>query len=164
MALRLIEQDTRRVAFGFDADIRRNVYLVVGSLTPEQRADFTRELMTHRRRQDLANMPAAKFNDHLRKAAERQAAAVLRDSVDFTLALSPAIAKEFQEATKLGAEAGVIRGELWEIRLDGRWTAEVKAWMFKFVPRIVDIVIPESNKIGDLEEAEDAEEVAAFRS
>ncbi len=170
MALKLATAATRRVAYGFDPDIKRNVYLIVRSISPEERADFTRELMTTRRRQQLANMPADKFNEHLRKAAERQAAAVLADSVDFTLCLDAKLAAEFQAQTGFLPGDGVQVGENWEIKLDGRWGADgvgdqtaLKKWMFRYVPRIVDVVVPESNKVGDLEEADDQEEVTAFR-
>lgn len=164
MALTLARAASRRVAYGFDPAIKRNVYLVVGALSPEKRAEFTRELMTSRRRQQLANMPADKFNDHLRKAAERQAEEVLLDSADFTLSLDKSLAEEFQKETGIQAGDGIEGSDgSWEIRLDGRWTVELKRWMFRYVPRIVDVVCPESNKVGDLEEADDQEEVAAFR-
>ena len=146
--------------YGNDPETGVRIRLKVQSI-PSAAAEkiINEELLVNRKKRSLVNMSAMESSARAKAISLRKAHLALVDSENFELRFVGKMRAEM-EATLPAGLTMVTDGS---VRLDGRWTPEVKDMLFDLMPKVVDFVIEKSSEMSDAKEADEEESVTAFR-
>lgn len=127
------------------------VYLVVRAVPRAMRDRFVRDAERRYKTRKFANQTLDKATEQYEEIRNRCAAYALLDSEGFDLLSdSPSICGEVSEALGEKVEPGKV------VKLDGRWTEELKAVVFRHV-EIARWIDDAARKIEGVEDEEEAE-------